>query len=313
MAIIGNEAILQVICCPYHYDSGLRDVNNNDMNIFECSECGRSFHFRDGVLVLMPDIEDNMESLLATKEQEVRDSQVDRYSLWFGEYTNQLEYEAITDSLCLDSNDILVDLGCGIGRYTLKFAQQVSTVIAVDHSLQSLLYLKKQMEKMNVSNIILVQADISHLPLKSSICTKAVSSQVLTFLPGNAMRERSAHDAHRVLTSKGVAVFTVFNYHIYRVIKRLLGVQGVFSREGLHHELGFYYYNFGRNELAGLLSRNGFIIDSARGICNFPREKVMHMQRKIIKKLVHRIDRIVEFTPLSYMMGDLLIAIAQKS
>jgi ubiquinone/menaquinone biosynthesis C-methylase UbiE len=246
-------------------------------------------------------------------EQKIRDEQADTYLSWFGPYTNQIEFDAVRNALKLQRGDILADLGCGTGRFTMDLARLCKRVIAIDYSFESLLRAKERLEMLGIENVDLIQADITLLPLCPNSFDKVVSSQVFTLLPGCEARNAACSQAAGILKPMGKFALTVFNNHLYRKIKLLRGIPGVYKKEGTHPVHGFYYFNFSRRDLRALVTKNGFCVDKIEGLCNFPREKVKdYRNERWPYSLIYRLDELLGKTAVSYLLGDLLIASVHK-
>lgn len=63
------------------------------------------------------------------------------------------EYELLDKKLKLKTNDVVVDLGAGNGRFTLFFAPKVHEVIAVEYIKDFTDFILKEKEKSNLKNI----------------------------------------------------------------------------------------------------------------------------------------------------------------
>lgn len=66
----------------------------------------------------------------------------------------------LISSVSLNKDTVAADFGCGLGNLTLKLSTKVSTVIAMDHSIEMLNVLKKSVEKCEFSNIRPISIDI---------------------------------------------------------------------------------------------------------------------------------------------------------
>jgi ubiquinone/menaquinone biosynthesis C-methylase UbiE/uncharacterized protein YbaR (Trm112 family) len=317
-----NRELIKYICCPYDlsddWNVQWHSSENSGDTCFTgivCKVCKRKYPLINGILSLMPEDFNTKDTQIAKSkriEQRVRDEHADVYLDWFGPYTNSIEYEAICRIIKPDAEDTLVDLGCGVGRYTIPLSFLCKEIIAIDYSLKSLLVLKKEIEKNGIKNISLIQADITMMPLKANAFDKIVCSQVFTFLPGRESRSRAAQKVNDVLKPNGRLVLTVFNNHLYRKIKLLIGLKGAYAKEGSHPTHNFYYFNFSRWDLHSFLKESNFSVERIYGLCNFPREIIKDYQIKGHSKLIFWIDKLISKTFLSYLLGDLLIASVRK-
>ena len=305
-----HDEITRYLCCPHDG----KDLDIRDDGV-ACRGCGRKYPLINGVLSMMPDdfvLAGDRTAELKRIEQNTRDQQAEVYLNWFGPYTNAMEYDFITGYLRPRSDDVLADLGSGIGRYTVPLSSLCKGIIAVDYSLTSLFIMKREMERRGITNIYPIQADLCRLPLRAATFDKIVCSQVLTFLPGEESRNTACKMMDEILKPEGRMVLTVFNNHLYRKIKRLKGIEGVCQKEGTHPIHHFYYFNFNRWDLSSLLSANKFRVEEVIGVNNFPRERVMGHEIKGFTMVVYTVDKLISRTPLSYLLGDLLLASVSK-
>lgn len=83
--------------------------------------------------------------------------------------------------MCLKKEDIMIDIGCGTGYFTIPASEIIGPegkVIGVDISEQMLDEVRKKIENQS-SNIELVLSDNVQLPIKDSLGTFALLSNVL--------------------------------------------------------------------------------------------------------------------------------------
>lgn len=78
----------------------------------------------------------------------------DKAAAKFYKRTRKDDYQnALFDSLILDENDTVLDVGCGEGSITIPIAKRVKKVIGLDSSEKMLEYLEKRSEDNNITNI----------------------------------------------------------------------------------------------------------------------------------------------------------------
>ena len=111
----------------------------------------------------------------------------------------------IEDSLSnirFDSNDVVLDLGCGTGFLFHHIAQKVGFLVGIDVSSNALRAAKKRTK--NMKNIVLVRADADNTPFPDQIFDKVFAVTVLQNMP---MPTKTIIEMKR--TSKPQATFTV--------------------------------------------------------------------------------------------------------
>jgi len=103
-----------------------------------------------------------------------------RFSSPSGQYIDFIEKSAVKTFIGKPSytNEIILDLASGTGRFTFLLTELGYKVIAVDYSLTMLKQIKQKSKKHNL-NIICVRADINYLPFKNKSTLKANCTRFL--------------------------------------------------------------------------------------------------------------------------------------
>ena len=80
----------------------------------------------------------------------------------------QQEPEKIIQLLGITSSDIVADLGCGSGYFSIPLSQKVDLIYAIDIQQEMLDYLKVKIDEHNLSNIkLLLSKDPNLIPLEN--------------------------------------------------------------------------------------------------------------------------------------------------
>jgi hypothetical protein len=85
-------------------------------------------------------------------------------------------FAGVYDFLHPGKNDIVIDAGANIGDYTVRIADKVKTVIAIEPSNENLTYLKQNIR--NFKNIIIVEKAIGNERGLVSFSGEGVSASV---------------------------------------------------------------------------------------------------------------------------------------
>lgn len=92
----------------------------------------------------------------------------DRYAIGFKnadllslDKAAKYEFQKVLEQLDLSKQRTIIDLGCGIGKYSLLLAQRGHRVMAVDISKESLNLVKVQAKRYNISSIRTMKSDFS--------------------------------------------------------------------------------------------------------------------------------------------------------
>jgi ubiquinone/menaquinone biosynthesis C-methylase UbiE len=111
----------------------------------------------------------------------------------------------------LDSNSIVVDLGCGNGRHLLPCAQHCKAAIGADISRNLLKIVQKKVEENEFSNILLIQSDLISLPIKNSSFDAALFIASLHNIKGRENRIKALKEMYRILKKDGVGLISVWS------------------------------------------------------------------------------------------------------
>jgi ubiquinone/menaquinone biosynthesis C-methylase UbiE len=188
-------------------------------------------------------------------ERRQRDREAGQYDRLRGlRLLSLAEIPATLRPLQAGRGDRVVEAGCGTGRITTRLASICDKLCAVDHSLQSLRILRRKLHG-RPGRIQLVQADLTRLPVRQDWATRALASQVLEHLPGEALRLQAVAELWRVLEPGGQLAVSVYRH--------LPLLRSLLPREG-RHSGAIFFHRFEREEFARLL-QPPFRIDRLTG------------------------------------------------
>jgi len=129
------------------------------------------------------------------------------YESLHGPWFLEVEFDLLKKLLNPTKGDIILDLGCGTGRLTTRFAALCRRVVAVDRSKGSLEVLRDRASGTGTSNIDIVLADLTQsLPVQLA-ATKAFSVQLLQHIPSAEGRRDVIRRVYGALAPGGAAVF----------------------------------------------------------------------------------------------------------
>ncbi len=83
----------------------------------------------------------------------------------------------------LDGTELVLDAGCGYGRFTIPLASQCRGVVAVDLSLSMLRRLNRNVRALSLTNIDIMRADLRLLPFRSDCFDSAVCWSTIYYIP----------------------------------------------------------------------------------------------------------------------------------
>lgn len=118
----------------------------------------------------------------------------------------QMQKGIILPTLKPKKSDIILDIGCGTGRFTIPIAKKCKKVIAVDIS-EEMLGVAKDKSK-NIDNIHYLKLDASRkLPFKNNYFDKIVCTLVVSHIKN---LEKFLKEIKRVLKKRGILIYDDF-------------------------------------------------------------------------------------------------------
>lgn len=152
----------------------------------------------------------------------------------------------------LNSDDIVLELGCGYGRIFASLTDEVELIAGIDTSLSSLQLGRKLLKGM--SNYHLVNANALHLPFfdASFDCVLCIQNGISSF---HVDKSDLIGESIRVCKSDGVIVFSSYSDKFWDERLRWFEIQ---SAEGLLGEI-----DYERTKNGEIAFKDGFTITTA--------------------------------------------------
>jgi ubiquinone/menaquinone biosynthesis C-methylase UbiE/uncharacterized protein YbaR (Trm112 family) len=173
-------------------------------------------------------------------ERRARDVQAEHYdrmlSLKVYEY---IEAPAYRKALGDDVTSPLFEAGCGTGRFTGLFASMASEVVAIDMSRDSIVRNRNRHLGKTAAPVHYVQADLTHLPLRSDAFGRIAHCGVYEHIPSRELRAQFLDHARRVATKDATLLLSAYRYG---------GITRFFGKEG-EHDGGIPFTRFTEEEL----------------------------------------------------------------
>jgi SAM-dependent methyltransferase len=191
-----------------------------------------------------------------------RDQQAETYDEWYtrkGRLYGYIEERAILKALNPKKDDVILDAGCGTGRFSRLLAGKCKKVHSLDFSSKSLDILKRRSRLEGIKNIEPKVFDITQKFQLDEKVDKIISIQVIQHLPTEEMRVHALKNMRDTLKEGGKCLITVYNWN--RPSKNGLKKEGIFSN-------GIYYKRFTPDEARSLMEKGGFSVKSITGIIN---------------------------------------------
>jgi len=124
--------------------------------------------------------------------------------------SNRRRVEIISNAIALKRDEIVIDIGCGVGTFTYRMALQGGKAIGLDYSLASITVAKSLAKGKfgNKERIYLVAADATRLPLPDSSVDVIVAADFVEHIDDKG-KERLLDESTRVLGKNGrMIIFT---------------------------------------------------------------------------------------------------------
>jgi ubiquinone/menaquinone biosynthesis C-methylase UbiE len=190
-------------------------------------------------------------AILRTKAAEItqRDRLAERYDEIFDAAGLRSEEAALLRWSRPAAPEVVLDLGCGTGRFTVPLARRARFVVGVDFSFASLLILRRRLREAGLNNVFLLCADAAKIPLADGLFDVVLSAQLLEHVPGDEGRRAVLAETARLLKPGGRAVFDFYNWSFLqpRFTRRTQRVKA-----GLHGE-AIPFYRMQRDEFFSLV------------------------------------------------------------
>jgi len=171
----------------------------------------------------------------------------------------------------------IIELGAGLGRDTIFFAQNSIHVKALDYSLSGIKAINIKAEKLNLSNFISTKIfDVREkLPFEDNSVEACFSHMLYCMALANNDLENLNQEIHRILKPKGINIYTVRHTNDGDFKK------GIHRGEDLYENDGFIVHFFSKDKVKSLLKgfENISIDEFEEG--GFPRKLYFVVNKKL--------------------------------
>ena len=171
----------------------------------------------------------------------------------------------------------IIELGAGLGRDAIFFAQNAIHVKALDYSLSGIKVINEKSKKLNLSNFISTKIfDVREkLPFEDNSVEACFSHMLYCMALANNDLENLNQEIHRILKPKGINIYTV------RHINDGDFKKGIHRGENLYENDGFIVHFFSKDKVKSLLKgfENISIDEFEEG--GFPRKLYFVVNKKL--------------------------------
>lgn len=233
-------------------------------------------------------------------EKSQRDKEALLYDSFLSEYQHHVEWESIYRKFNFQKGDLVLDAGCGTGRFSEKLAALGHRVVGVDFSEESLKVARRradpEMAEFHLANLL-------NMPFGSSIFDKVLCSQVIEHILSYEDAIRLLKELKRVLKPGGELIITTFNYTL---IDRLLRKKVKADFKGTN------FIRYTRQEFHNLLLEV-FSKGELKRICGILNLRLRPLEVgprcwRFGKSVILKLDLCLERTLVSPLLGHLLLA-----
>jgi len=287
----------------------------------DCTACAARFPIRDGI----PSFVD-----LAGSEQAAeiaqRDEEAAAYEGLYLAWESFLEVPPLVRDLAPRMTDWILEVGAGTGRVVREYIRNVTGVVAVDFSIESLRHIRRSLDLVPeaAGKLVPVHADACALPVRQATFDRTVSAGMLQHLPSAEHRARAIAGMARALRPDGRFVLQARHWslaHAFydtrrdsslarRVVDLLVGngPGGVdVQRSATYADGTVSLYSTPASELGALTSQAGIRLDRVVGRL----QAVKGIQRLGVLRPV--VERALERTPLSLVAAQEVVAVGCRA
>ena len=224
-----------------------------------CEACGDVHRIESGILGLVAESRLHPESIREMTARDRKNTAIlsGARAEWSSAIADAIEVRPTLEAVGAGAGMVVLELGCGPGRYTLALAASSDAVVAVDFSQPGLLLLRDKLPA--EARVALLRADVT----KPFVAPRAFDRALSTLhsnLPDAAHRAASLHYVAQGLTPGGRAVFSM---HHLSGRDRLMRVPAA----GRYPDSGVFRYYMRRDEArregARFFSKTSFVYINA--------------------------------------------------
>ncbi|TAH48330.1 MAG: methyltransferase domain-containing protein [Chloroflexota bacterium] len=178
--------LIALLCCPT--DRAVLELRGD---VLTCTQCATEYAIRDGYAELLPRAEfEHTTQYAGDASAQILDYRE------FGQplLSAQVKNNVLNEFMKFESSDVVLDLGCGNGKFAYWNKAKVRTMLAAD--------IAPWFAERALQELPLLRADLRALPLRDETCDKIFSIDVLEHLTLEDIT-RVLNQARRVLKARG--------------------------------------------------------------------------------------------------------------
>ena len=276
------------------YQQSMDTTNCIDSGDLRCPHCQSIYPIDRGILNLLDPSQMDGESLHEQKRRDADGFTVEKLDTNLARQSNEMEMISTLETLGVRPESLVLELGCGEGRYTLPLSANAK-ILAIDFSIELLKILRARLPV--GASTGLVMADISGLKVASSQFD-VVFSTLTSNLPSRAHRESLYALASNALRETGRFVFSTHHHGLRQILSGE-------KKSGRYGPGGIYRYNFKVRECVEEASQFFKRVHARPIQINFPLARSLRLP-------IVRLSRLLERVPLLNKLGNLVLCVAEQ-
>jgi SAM-dependent methyltransferase len=257
-----------------------------------CDSCAAQWPIAGGVLDLLDPLALDHESSRELERRDVTWAEVRAAQQPLTDM-DRVELDSHLAALGLTSTHVVLEFGCGLGRFTGALSRGSARVVAVDFSMAGLLGVSALVG----DNVALVRADVARLRTADRSFDRALST-LTSNLPTQAARHALFRVAAAALHERGRFVFGV---HFFGLRARIEGVH----KEGYYNEDGIYRLYMTRSDCRQMAGPYFRKLDLRPVVVIPPFSRTLRLPFYATSRFCERIPLLADF-------GELLMGVADR-
>lgn len=218
---------------------------------------------------------------------------IERFSNIQGSIIDQIQKKIVNGVFGSNKNKLVLDLGCGTGRFSIELERHGLQIVSVDPSLLMLKEITKKIKKDD--NITLIQGIAHQLPFKDSSFDGCICINVMDHIkePQIIFSEVS-----RILKKDGHFLFNFSNYYSFYLP---FAIYINYSKKSLLNDVFTEWHKYSR--IRDYLNDTRIKIEKIYGHLLFPKKEIPNG----FLKLFYIANKFVSNSKLKYFSGSIYV------
>ncbi len=202
--MLNQEICERFLCCPK--DKSTLEYSEKTLT---CLKCHEKYEISDGIVTIIPDLTPDIK-LSIDKWDEFYRKELDSHK-FNEEYERYMKMHFIdvyrqVNRVKTIIDSVYMEIGCGPGFFMQKIAPECEFVIGIDFCPSALKIASRMLKEKNITNYLLIQADILRMPIHSNRIDLIYGGGVIEHFEDT---QKCVNELYRVLREDGVSFNTV--------------------------------------------------------------------------------------------------------